>query len=99
MLWRLKNSKVSTKAWSGVTSNALAAAQMASLRENVDGSGVRGQLLVDLPVVERHPGLTGQHQEDGLDVVGFGQDSRTPVNGVEYQVTPSGGVVATPPSG
>jgi hypothetical protein len=59
------------------------------------GPGVRGQLLVDLPVIERHPGLAGQHQEDRLDVIGFGQGGRTAGRGVEYHVTRSGGVVAT----
>ena len=59
------------------------------------GPGVGGQLLVDLPVVEGHPGLAGEHPEDRLDLVGLGKSGRTAAHGVEDQITGSGGVVAT----
>ncbi len=64
-----------TSASSGVTSKALATALMASRRVKVDPSRVTGialvlgsQVLVDLPVIERHAFLSGQDPEDGLGV-------------------------------
>ena len=37
-----------------------------------DGPGVGSEVLVDLPVVERHTLLPGQDSEDGLGVLGSG---------------------------
>ena len=80
---RSRSLAVSASALSGVTSNALATAQMASRRVKVDPSRVTGiarvsgaSSLVDLPVIERHPGLAGKDPEDRLGVFGSGWDGR-----------------------
>ena len=79
---RLRSRKLAVRATacSGVTSNALATALMASRREKLDPSRVRGSaltpgssgigplLLVDRPVVQRYPRLPFQDPEHLLHV-------------------------------
>ena len=77
-LSRSRSSAVRARASSGVTSKALATAHGVPAgegrSEQGDGErpGVGSQVLVDLPVVERHAVLAGQDPEDRLGVLGPG---------------------------